>query len=145
LAACPFGVEVVDHCVSESGSGSWTGFAAWAVVGLLLVGGAFLFPLLVITWPLGAAAVWRLVRRAVRAAELVGFVNGVGVLCLLIAFTQRNSNPCGTSVTAVIGPGGGEAGCGGADPQPFLIFGLLLAVASATAYLGLRKRRGVQW
>jgi hypothetical protein len=129
----------------DSGLESWAGFAAWAGVSLLIVGGAFLFPLLAITWPLAVVLVWQLVRRGVNPPELVGLVNGVGALCLLIAFTQRNSNPCGTSVTAVIGPGGGEASCGGADPRPFLIFGLVLAVASAVAYLGLRIRRREQW
>ena len=128
----------------ESGSESWAGFAAWTGVGLLIIGGTFLFPLLVITWPLAAVFVWQLVRRGIRSSELVGFVNGVGALCLLIAFTQRNSNPCGTSITVVIGPGGGEAGCGGADPQPFLIFGLVLVLASAVAYVGLRSRRREQ-
>lgn len=129
----------------DSGSASWAGFAAWTGAGLLIVGGAFLFPLLAITWPLAAALVWQLVRRGIRPSELVGFVNGVGALCLLIAFTQRDSDPCGTSVTAVIGPGGGEAGCSGADPRPFLIFGLVLALASALAYVGLRSQRREQW
>lgn len=129
----------------DSGSESWAGFAAWTGVGLLIIGGAFLFPLLSMTWPLAAVLVWQLVRRGIRPLELVGFVKGAGALCLLIAFTQRSSNPCGTSVTAVIGPGGGEAGCGGADPRPLLIFGLVLALASAVAFVGLRRRRREQW
>lgn len=131
--------------MGNSGHASWGGFAAWTGVGLLIIGGAFLFPFLAITWPLAAIAVWLLVRRGVRPPELLGFLNGGAALALLVAFTQRNSNPCGGSVTAVIGPEGGEAGCSGADPRPFLIFGLVVALVSAVGYIGLTRHRREQW
>ncbi len=125
------------------GTASWVEFAGWTGVGLLFFGGAFLFPLLALTWPMAAVATWLLTRRGVRGPELVGLVNGVAALCLFVAFTQRNSNPCGNSTTVVLRPGETDAGCSGADPRPFLIFGLVLAVASALTYAATRHRRRI--
>jgi hypothetical protein len=124
-------------------AGSWVGFGAWTGVGLLFFGGAFLFPLLVVTWPLAAVSTWLLVRRGVRAPDLIGLVNGIAALCLFIAFTQRNSNPCGDVTTLVLRPGETDAGCSGADPRPFLIFGLVLAVICVLAYAVTRHTQRV--
>lgn len=123
----------------------WGAFAAWAFVGALfslsLLGaasvGLFVFPF--------ALLALLVVGRTVRVwPEIAGVLEGAAALILFVAITNLNSTPCPTSGSGGIYVGGRTDGasfsCGGLDPAPWLLVGLVVAGAGFVLYGFARLR-----
>lgn len=122
----------------------WGGFAAWAFVGALfsfsVLGaasiGLFVFPvallsLLVARWVL---RVW---------PEIAGGLVGLAALILLVGISNLGSTPCPSSGSGMSHGGGGpgtSSSCGGWDPVPWLVVGLVLAGTGFGVYVLARWR-----
>lgn len=122
-----------------SGVVGWKGFLAWAAAGGLLVFavvsglsiGLFVLPLAVVILVL-------VVRRVRGWPEILGAGAGCGAICLLIAFLNRDYNPCPEG-PITLGPGESEFECGGFDPLPWLVAGLALVALSTLTYAFARR------
>ena len=122
----------------------WGGFAAWALVGALFslsfVGaasiGLFLLP--------AALAVLVLTAVFIRTwPEATGVLLGAAALLLFVGSANLNSTPCpssGSGAVHVGRPGDATFSCGGWDPVPWLVAGLVLAGASVGFYSLARWR-----
>ena len=119
----------------------WTAFAAWALAGALLVFsvlsgfsiGLFILPLALIAI---AAVAWR----AAAWPESVGAVAGAGTVCLLIAFLSRDYDPCPQGRVRVLRPGETSVECGGMDPVPWLVIGIVLVAIPVASHAAMRRR-----
>jgi hypothetical protein len=118
----------------------WLVFAAWvlagALVALSLLGAASIG---LFVAPLAAVAIWLVLRFGGAGPEMLGMVSGAGAVCLLIAFLNRGTTPC-TQEGHGLSAGETEASCGGLDPTPWLVAGLVLVAAGAVAYALARRR-----
>ncbi len=113
------------------------GFLRWALVGLLLGFSVLLFPvglLLFVAVPF--ALIW-----AIRAGPVPRFpatLVGLAFPILMVAFFNRNSNPCDQAVET--------SPCGGVDAGPFLVAGLIALVVGMAGFfilsMSTRGRRG---
>ena len=128
------------------GRRGWRWFAAWSLTGALftlslLTGftiGLFLLPfatvaLLVVAW------------QAPRLGETVGFAGGVALVALVVALLNRDYRPCGEHGRLSIPPGappGTSVSCGGVDPLPWLVSGLVIGALAVVAYAVLAGRSG---
>lgn len=103
------------------GGTHWPWFVAWSVAGGLLTF-SFLTGLSIglFVLPLAAVVLVWVARRAPRLTDAIGFVEGIGALCVLIAFLNRAGN--------------------GVDPMPWLLAGLTLAGLAPVAYVLLCYR-----
>jgi hypothetical protein len=116
----------------------WWRFAAWVFAGGLtafawITGfsiGLFLLPLAVL-------AIWFVARKSRIWPEILGLVGGLGVVGLVIAAINHEGPGCRTTEEA----GGITVTCGGLDPKPWLVGGLLL-LAAAPALYALARRKG---
>jgi hypothetical protein len=117
----------------------WRWFCAWAVAGglvfLSLLTG---FSIGVFILPFAALAVWFVARTARAWPELFGVGTGAGAVCLLVAALNREYNPCPEGPITVP-PGETSYSCGGLDPLPWLVAGIVLGLAGAAAYAGGRR------
>lgn len=117
----------------------WPWFLAWTVAGGLLA-----FSLL--TWlalfllPAALAAVLLAARLGRVWPELLGAVTGAGLTLLGIAFANRDFTPCPASGELTVPPGGTSESCGGLDPVPWLVAGLVLVAAGIAAHALVRAR-----
>lgn len=105
---------------------------AFTVVSIMSIGGfiapfTLTFILLVALW----ANAWP-------EAPLGTFI-GMGLLCLLVAFINRGYVPCPSGVTIGLTPGRTSWACGGLNPVPWLVVGVLLVVAGISYYLLFAK------
>ena len=116
----------------------WWRFAAWVFAGGLtafawLTGfsiGLFLLPFAVL-------AIWFVARKSRIWPEILGLVGGLGVVGLVIAAIHREGTGCRSSGEP---DGSITVTCGGLDPKPWLVGGLLL-LALAPALYALARRR----
>jgi hypothetical protein len=103
------------------GGTRWPWFAAWSVAGGLL---AFSFvtglSIGLFVLPLAAVVLVWVARRTPGLTDALGFVEGVGALCVLVAFLNRAGN--------------------GVDPLPWLLAGVSLAGLAPVAYVLLCHR-----
>lgn len=122
--------------------GGWPWFVAWAISGALLtVGVVGSFGILVLVLPVGALSVLALVLTARSWPELLGVGSGIGSLALAIAFLNRNYSPCPVvPTTGTRFPGTQLPACGGNDPLPWLLAGMILILGSIAAYAWARSR-----
>jgi len=123
--------------------GGWPAFAEWALAMALLsfaVIGAASIGVLVLPFALLALALAARRNRAWPEAPMGG-LTGVGSICLLVAYINRAYSPCPTGPTRVRVVSGGHFSCGGFDPMPWLMVGLLLAAVGCVGYLVLRRTR----
>lgn len=127
------------------GRRGWRWFAAWA-----FAGGLFTFSYLtgftvgLFLLPLAASALLVVAWQAPRLAETVGFAGGVALVALLGAFLNRDYRPCGEHARLSIPPGappGTSVSCGGTDPVPWLVSGLVIGALAVLAYALLSRRR----
>jgi hypothetical protein len=120
------------------GTWGWRGFAAWAVAGGLLA-------LSLLSWvglfllPVALVACWLAGRGARSSLELLGAPAGAGLFCLGIAFGARDHSPCPPGGSLRVPPGETSVTCGGFDPLPWLVAGLVLVLVGALAY-GVGRR-----
>jgi len=134
----------------ERAGRGWLWFAAWCVAGAL-----FLFSFLagfsigLFVLPFAAGALLYVAWRAPHISEGLGFVAGIGVTLLLVAFLSRDYRPCPEGALA---PGRRSAGtsieCGGFDPTPWLLAGVVTVALPLLGYgitsLGRRGRDGAK-
>ncbi|HXV34655.1 MAG TPA: hypothetical protein VD769_11650 [Gaiellaceae bacterium] len=120
----------------------WGWFVAWTGVGGLLA-----FTLIaaasigLLVAPFGFLALWLVLRRSPPRATASGLVSGVGLVSLLIWALNRDYRPCPESGELTLPPGATSVECGGFDALPFLVTGIVLALAGAALY-ALARRRG---
>lgn len=126
--------------------GGWLWFVAWAISGALLtVGVVGSFGVLVLVLPIGALSALVLILTARSWPELLGVGSGIGSLALGIAFLNRNSSPCPVEPTTVTRiPGYQPPDCGGVDPVPWLMAGMILILATVAAYAWARHTSDVE-
>jgi hypothetical protein len=113
-------------------------FWAWSLVGAGLCF-SFLtgFSIGLFVLPFALLLLWFVLSRAPRWRESIGFVEGVGLVLLLIAYLNRDYRPCGAGPQ--IGGAGASYSCGGFDPHPWLYTGVALAGLATVAYAVARQ------
>jgi hypothetical protein len=120
----------------------WLVFAAWVLAGALAVFsllGAASIGLFIA--PLAGIAIWLALRFGRAGPEMLGMVSGAGAVCLLIALLNRNTSPCAEE-GHILSPAETEAGCGGLEPMPWLVAGVVLVAAGVVAYALTRRSTG---
>ena len=130
---------------AEAGGRGWLWFAAWGGAGAL-----FTFSLLaglsigLLVLPFAACALASIAWRAPHLSEGLGFVAGIGATLMLVAFLNRDHRPCpedGLSLPAGASPTSFE--CGGLDPTPWLLAGVVTAALALVGYgIAALRRRG---
>lgn len=127
----------------------WRWFAAWCAAGALFTF-SFLTGLSIglLVLPFAAAAVLFVAWRAPHVLETLGSVAGVGVTLLLVAFLSRDYRPCpeGGLSLPPDAPPGTSVECGGFDPAPWLLAGLMSLALPLLAYAtaSLRRRGAIR-
>ena len=121
----------------------WRWFAAWALCGgtlafcllAALSVGVFVLPFAVVL------TVW-VARRSRARADALGLAAGVGAMLVAIWALNRDYTPCpaGGLTLPPGSPPGTSVSCGGFDPTPWLVAGLVLAGLAVAAYVALRRR-----
>jgi hypothetical protein len=124
----------------------WRWFAAWAAAGAAITF-SFLTGLSIGLFVLPAAAALLLwvARAAPRLAEAIGFVAGLGSMLVLVGLLNRDYTPCpagGLSLPAG-SPPGSSVSCGGLDPMPWLIAGLVVSAVAVVGYAAIRAAHDV--
>src|SRR6266511_1018101 len=120
----------------------WAWFAGWALAGALLVAGLVgSFGLLVVLMPVAAAMTGVLVWRSRLWPEASGAGAGIAALMLFVAYANRSYAPCPVEPSTVTRiPGYQPPVCGGIEPLPWLILGILVLVASVGTFAILHAR-----
>ncbi|MEX2210837.1 MAG: hypothetical protein WD689_03640 [Gaiellaceae bacterium] len=139
-------VIVMARSRGRAGGRGWRWFATWTAAGAL-----FTFSLLsgfsigLFILPFAAGGLIFVGARSPHLAESLGFVAGVGALALVVAAGNRDYTPCGPHGELSLPPDAapGSVSCGGGDPTPWLVAGVILFGAALLAYaLAARLRRG---
>lgn len=87
--------------------------------------------------PVAVAVLWGVALRAPLWPESLGVLAGIAVLCLTVGVLNTPGIAC-----SAIEASRQRASCGGLDPAPWLLAGVVLAVVSVAAYAaGSRKAR----
>ncbi len=124
----------------QSGWG-WRWFGAWVGAGILLafsLVSALSIGLFVL--PFALVALWAVARGSRYWPTALGLISGAGLVCLLIWALNRDYEPCppgGISVSA--DDPSSSFTCGGHDPLPWLVAGIVLTLAGAVAFAVLRR------
>ena len=115
----------------------WWRFTAWVLAGALAFF-AFLtgFSIGLFVLPFAVAAVWLVARGGRLWPEILGLVGGIGAIGIVIAALNREGSGCRTTEEG----GFTTVTCGGLDPLPWLVAGLLLPAVASLLY-GLARRR----
>lgn len=111
----------------------WRWFSAWAIVGGLLFF-SYLTGLSIgiFVLPFALLGLW-LVTQVSRAwPELLGAASGAGLLCLGVAVANRDYEPCPDGPVMLLGES--SFTCGGSEPLPWLLAGIVLAFTAPLAY-----------
>jgi hypothetical protein len=118
----------------------WLAFLSWAPVGAawaLAIAAAPSFGLFVLP-PAALALV--LAARALRIwPEGLGAAVGIGAVLLVVAFLNSDYRACPEG-GLTLAPGQHEISCGGFDPAPFLVLGLVVAAAAVVTFGALLRR-----
>jgi len=69
------------------------------------------------------------------------FVSGIGVMLLLVAFRNRDYEPCSANGFQRLAPGQQSVSCGGWDPHPLLYLGIGVTAAGVLAYVAASRAR----
>src|SRR3954451_5570321 len=117
-------------------------FWAWSVVG-----GALAFSFLtgfsigLLLLPFALLLLWLVLYLSPRWPESIGFIEGVGLLLLVIAYLHRDDRACPPSGSLQLAPSsaGESVSCGRIDPPPWLYTGLVIAALAALAYSFARR------
>ncbi len=122
-----------------SGRIGWQSLTEWAF-GFALVGlatiAAMTIGIFVLPFAAAALAVAGVRNRAWPEAPMGGLV-GVGVTCLFVAYRNRGYSPCPTGPMRLARDE--HFSCGGFDPAPWLIVGMLLIATGILGYLASRR------
>lgn len=117
-------------------------FGAWTVTGAALTF-CFLtgFSIGLLFLPLALVLLAFVVRRSPQLPEAAGFVTGIGVTLLVVAFINRDYEPCPANGVLRLGPGQDSVSCGGFDPHPWLYAGLAVTAVGVLAYVAAARAR----
>jgi hypothetical protein len=126
----------------HTGTRHWGGFALWAGVGALFGLSGIAMPsigLLVLVLAVAVVALLRAGRYLQVWPDVAGFLPGAGGLSLLVGLANLTSTPCPSTGSGFAGPGatGAVSSCGGFDPVPWLVIGVVL---TATGFAAFRVR-----
>ena len=132
------------HLVGTQGRGCrW--FWAWTFAGAL-ISFSFLtgFSIGLLVLPFALGALFGVAWYAPHWGESIGFLEGVAAMLLLVAYLNRDYDPCPAN-GVLIAPTtpGASVSCGGLDPQPWLLSGVatgVIGLASYAALLALRRK-----
>jgi hypothetical protein len=115
----------------------WWRFTAWVFAGALTFF-AFVtgFSIGLFVLPFAVIAIWLVARGGRIWPEILGLVGGIGVIGIVIAALNHEGGGCKTTEE----DGFTTVTCGGIDPTPWLVSGLLLLAAAALLY-GFARRR----
>ncbi len=132
--------------VSAAGEG-WRWFAGWSAAGAALTF-SFLtgFSIGLFILPLAAVLLIWVARSAPRPTEALGFIEGIGATLLLVAFLGRDYTPCPAHARFDLpagSPPGSSVSCGGFDPLPWLIAGIVVSGLALLSYAVLRLPKSV--
>ena len=121
----------------------WGGFALWAGVGALFGLSAIAMPsvgLSVLVLTVAVVALLRVGHLQVWP-DVAGFLPGAGALFLFVGLANLNSTPCPSSGSGFAGPGatGPISSCGGFDPWPWLLIGVVLTATGFALFLARRR------
>lgn len=122
----------------------WAWFGAWAAVGALAAF-SFLSAIGLFVLPVAGLVLWAVASRSPGWSTALGAVTGAGLLCLVIWLLNRDHVPCpdnGALSGDDIPPGQASIGCGGADPQPWLVAAIALVVVGVGTFVLARRRGG---
>jgi hypothetical protein len=106
----------------------WVWFAAWAFAGAVLALGFVSFALWLVLVPAGLVLVVALARFHRARASAFGFVSGLGISLLVVAYIQRDGP--GTTCWRTATGGGCDQHL---DPRPWLGAGLLFLLGGLIA------------
>lgn len=91
--------------------------------------------------PVGGLALTALALRTRAWPEMTGIGAGLAGLLLVVAYTNRSYTPCLVEPTTVTRtPGYRPPICGGMDPIPWLVVGVLLMMIAVGTYAILHTR-----
>ncbi len=129
----------------SAGGKGWRWFAGWSAAGAALTI-SFLtgFSIGLFILPLAAGLLIWVARSAPRPAEALGFIEGIGATLLLVAFLNRDYKPCsehGRLHLPAGSPPGASVSCGGFDPVPWLIAGIVVSALPLLSYAFLHLRQ----
>lgn len=115
----------------------WWRFAAWMFAGALAFF-AFLtgFSIGLFVLPFAVIAVWLVARGGRTWPEILGLIGGIGAIGIVIAVLNRDGSGCRTTEEG----GFTTVTCGGLDPTPWLVAGLLLPAVASFLYWFARRR-----
>ena len=92
--------------------------------------------MLVVLLPIGGLALVALALRTRVWPEAMGVLTALGGLVLFVAYSNRNYVPCPVEPTTVTRlPGYRAPVCGGIDPVPWLVVGILLLMEIGRAHV----------
>jgi len=129
----------------STGGEGWRWFAGWSMAGAVFTF-SFLtgFSIGLFILPLAAALLIWVARSAPHPIEALGFIEGIGATLLLIAVLNRDYTPCppqGRLQLPAGNPPGSSVSCGGFDPAPWLISGLVVTALALLGYAVLHRRK----
>ena len=133
-------IAIVRARGSSGGQGlQW--FGAWLLVGAALTL-SFLtgFSIGLLLLPFALVLLVLVTRLSPHLPEASGFVSGIGLTLIVIAYLNRDNEPCPASGTLELAPGQHSVSCGGFDPHPWLYAGLALSATGLLLYSVSRRR-----
>jgi hypothetical protein len=130
--------------IATVGTRHWGGFARWAGVGALFGLAGIAMPtvgLLVLVLAVAVVALLRAGRHLEVWPDVAGVLPGAGSLSLFVGIANVNSTPCPSSGSGFAGPGatGAVSSCGGFEPLPWLLIGVVLTATGFALFLGRRR------
>ncbi len=115
----------------------WRRFAAWVLAGGLLFFALVTgFTIGLFVLPFAVCAVWLVARGSRIWPELLGLAGGAGVVGFVVAAVNRDGDGCKTTIEN----GATTVTCGGLDPTPWLVGGLVLLLAASLLYAFATRR-----
>src|SRR5712692_11065276 len=100
--------------------------------------GLFTIGLLIL--PFALVAVFYAVRRFGIGVEVLGSAFGAGLVLIAVGLAHGAARPCPTGPVTLLPGQHQSAACGGPAAEPWLLIGVILAVAAVGATAWLRRR-----
>jgi hypothetical protein len=115
----------------------WWRFTAWVLAGALTFF-AFVtgFSIGLFVLPFAVIAIWLVARSGRIWPEILGLIGGIGVIGFVIAAVNRDGSGCKTTDEG----GFTTVTCGGIDPKPWFVAGLLFLAVASLLYGFVRRR-----
>ena len=120
----------------------WLAFGLWAVPGIVV--GLQVSAIGVLLLPVGLVATILLAKFTRGWPEVLGIFEGIAAACLLVVAVNADYWTCPPSGEVITRTKDSVtvASCGGFNPWPWLIAGLIFAIGGAVAYAVAKRPRG---